>query len=178
MLSEAKHSKGIRRRGQISDFGKQLLEKQRVRFAYGIAEKQLRRYIKESEKRHGGVEPAKKMIELLETRLDNVLFRTGLAVSRRQARQLVSHGHITVNGRKVTIPSYQVTEKDIVAIREGSKEKPYFQAADERMAGGSSTPAWLSFDGKAKSAKMTSKPGPENTESVADMNAVLEFYSR
>lgn len=177
-LSEAKHAQKARgRRGTISDFGKQLLEKQRIRFSYGIHERQLRRYIKEAGRRAGGVEPSVRMLELLETRLDNVVFRTGIANSRRQARQLVSHGHITVNGRKVTIPSYQVTEKDTVGVREGSKNKPFFEGAKERYTN-AQQPSWLSFDASALTAKMTGKPNPDNTEAVGSLNAVLEFYSR
>ena len=179
MLSEAKHSTkgGNRRRGTLSDFGKQLMEKQRVRFDYGVAEKQLRRYIKEAARRAGGVEPSTRMLEQLELRLDNVVFRSGLASTRRQARQLVSHGHITVNGRKVTIPSFQVSEKDVISVREGSKEKSYFGIAKEKMAN-VSQPAWLHFDMSAMTAKLTGKPTPENTEMPGDLNAVLEFYSR
>jgi len=178
VLSEAKHSKTVkRRRPQPSDFARQLIEKQRIRFSYGIAERQLRRYVEEAGKRGSGIDPANRMMGLLETRLDNIVFRAGLAKSRRAARQLVAHGHITVNDRKMTIPSYQVTEKDIIGVRKGSLERPYFAQRKEQFQE-ASQPKWLSFDASQMSAKLVAIPNGENTESVADMNAVLEFYSR
>lgn len=176
-LSEAKHStkRGGRPR-QVSDFGRQLLEKQRIRFSYGITERQLRRYIEEATAQ-SEVDPTQKVLELLETRLDNVVYRAGLAKSRRAARQLVSHGHLTVNGRKMTIPSYRVTEKDTIEVREGSKGASYFEVNKEFITN-ASQPAWLSFDSKTLVVKITGKPVKESTEVVGDLNAVLEFYSR
>jgi len=177
-LSEQKHSRGNnRRRGQVSDFARQLLEKQRVRFGYGISERQLRKYIEAASRRSGGVDPATKLYQLLETRLDNVIFRSGIAATRRQARQLVAHGHIRVNGRKMTVPSYSVAKEDAIEVRPGSQEKPFFTAATERMQ--STQPAaWVHCDPKAFSVKLLSVPGLEGSETLGDLPAVLEFYSR
>lgn len=178
MLSEQRHAKTSRRRGgQMSDFARQLLEKQRVRFSYGITERQLRRYIEESSKRAGGLDPSTRLYQLLETRLDNVVFRAGIATSRRQARQLVAHGHITVNGRKLTIPSYTVRKEDTIAVRTGSQEKPFFTIAKDRFDA-SQTPQWVSFDDKTMTVKLLAIPTLEGQETVGDLNAVLEFYSR
>ena len=179
VLSEAKHAKKQRRGrgGQMSDFGKQLIEKQRVRYAYGVQERQLRRYIEEAEKRSGDAAPTERMIDLLERRLDNVVFRAGLATSRRQARQLVSHGHITVNGRKMTIPSYHAVNKDVIAVRENSRESAYFRNILEKNEN-VTTPQWIAFDKSAMTVTLTGDPTPDNTDIAADLNAVLEFYSR
>ena len=177
VLSETKHAKSARRGRAPSNFGKQLMEKQRIRFAYGVQERQLRRYIEEAGRRAQGVDPATRMLELLETRLDNVVFRAGFATSRRQARQLVTHGHVTVNGRKIDVPSYEVKHGDKLAVREGSKSKPYFANNAEKIEG-ATAPNWLKVDSKALLIEATAKPSPENTDMVADLNTVLEFYSR
>ena len=113
-----------RRPGQMSDYKRQLLEKQKMRFTYGISERQLRRYVDEAvEKSH---QPVAIIMDRLESRLDNVIYRMGLAKTRRLARQIASHGHICVNGRKMTIPSHRVKVGDVLSIREGSRQTGLF----------------------------------------------------
>ena len=175
-VSEARHARSMRRKRAPSDYGKQLLEKQRIRFAYGITERQLRRYVREIARR-SGVEPAQALLEKLETRLDNVVYRAGFAASRRQARQLVSHGHIAVDGRKVTIPSFEVREGATVIVREKSKQMPFFTAQREKIAT-VSAPAWLTVDEGAFATTRKGTPTLESTEMPGDLNALLEFYSR
>ncbi len=181
MLSEARHAKsmrGTRRRKNLSDFGKQLLEKQRVRFAYGVSERQLRRYVEEAGRVSVlGADPAVRMLEQLEMRLDNTVYRLGLAASRRAARQLVSHGHVLVNGVRCTIPSRELREGDVVAIRERTKKLPIM----DRIKAGveeASSPVWLAYDLKKHEAKVTARPTTENTELPGSVSAILEYYSR
>ncbi len=165
-------AKGFRR--APSEYGLQLIEKQKIRFSYGITERQLSNYVKKASliKGAGIVE---KFYEELELRLDNAIYRMGLAPSRRGARQMVSHGHFIVNNHKVTIPSYQLKLGDIIKIREGSKSKKIFENLTERLKDYTS-PAWLIFDINKLEGKILEKP--KNTESFLDLNAVLEFYSR
>ena len=173
-LSEARAKKTFKRRRNLSDFGRQLLEKQKVRYAYGITEKQLRRYVDASLKTK---EPTTALFVELETRLDNAIYRLGLAATRRAARQMVSHGHITVNGKKMTIPSHRVTPKDTLAVRDNSKEKAVFtnrkDAIDAHTA-----PSWLKFDSKKLSATIVTLPEFAPDNHLFDFSAVFEFYSR
>lgn len=170
-------SKGGRRGSRpkaLSEYGTQLIEKQKIRFSYGITERQLSNYVKKAShiKGAGTVE---KFYEELESRLDNAIYRMGLAASRRAARQMVSHGHFIVNDHKVTIPSYQLKTGDVIKIREGSKGKKLFEGLVDRLKD-YSAPAWLTFDTGKLEGKILEKP--KNTESFLDLNAVLEFYSR
>jgi len=158
----------------LSEYGTQLVEKQKIRFSYGITEKQLSNYVKKAVKVKGA-HTAEKFYEELESRLDNAIYRMGLAPSRRQARQMVSHGHFVVNDHKVTIPSYKVTPGDVVKIREGSKVSKLFTALPERLKE-YTFPSWLNFDADKLEGKILDKP--KNTETFLDLNAVLEFYSR
>lgn len=179
LLSQTrKQAKGgpRRRRRSGSEYGMQLLEKQKLRHTYGISEKQFRKYITEATKTKG-TETGFKLLELLESRLDNVVFRLGLAPTRRMARQLVSHGHITVNGRKVKIPSYMVSGTDVIAIREGSKGKPVFENRKEDISA-HKTPVWLAFDVKKGEGKLTSAPMLDDVVSQYNVTSVIEFYSR
>ena len=157
-----------------TEYGIQLMEKQKIRFSYGITERQLSNYVKRAShvKGAGTVE---KFYEELELRLDNVIYRMGLASSRRGARQMVSHGHFIVNDHKVTIPSCALKAGDIVKIREGSKDKKLFENLANRLKD-YNPPAWLVFDVNKLEGKVLEKP--KNTESFLDLNAVLEFYSR
>ena len=173
-LSEARKNKNFRRRVALSDYGKQLLEKQKVRFAFGITEKQLRRYVHESMKSE---DTNTELYRKLQMRLDSVVHLLGLAPTQPAARQLVSHGHITVNGRKVTIPSYACKKGDIVAVREGSKQKAVFALRAEEIA--SFTPeSWLSFDAKKLSGKIEKLPEYDPTSTPFDLKAVFEFYTK
>jgi len=178
MLSEARRGKarsGRGRRKTLSDFGRQLLEKQKVRYTYGISEKQLSRYV-EAATRKKGVDPVSELFTLLESRLDNVVYRIGFPNTRGFARQMVSHGHIVVNGRKVTIPSYFVLKGEKISIREGSKKKTLFTLLSERLAD-FKPPVWISFNKKSLEGEVIGTPAPEG-ELPHDLSAVLEFYSR
>jgi small subunit ribosomal protein S4 len=173
--SEMKKSKGTGKRPkQLSDYGRQLIEKQKVRFSYGISERQLGNYVDKAT-HIKGMPVTDKLYELLETRLDNVVYRLGFASSRRFARQLVSHGHFTVNGTKVTIPSLTVRVGDIVAVREGSRKSVIF-ADIKKKTETQIWPNWLKFSPEALSAEIMSKP--KNDEQFLQLETVLEFYSR
>ncbi len=158
----------------LSEYGTQLIEKQKVRFSYGITEKQLSNYVKKASQLKGAG-TALKLYEELESRLDNVVYRMGLSPSRRAARQMVSHGHFVVDSHKVTVPSYQLKVGDVIKVREGSKVTKLFDNLEEKLKD-FSCPAWLSFDIKKMEGKVLAKP--KNTESFIDLNSVLEFYSR
>ena len=179
MLSEARHAKNKKdRRRNLSDFGKQLYEKQRVRFAYGVPERQLRRYIEEANRVAVlGVDPGTRLVEQLELRLDNVVYRCGLARSRRAARQLVSHGHIQVNGVRTTIPSCELSVNDVIAVRARTQELPVAGRMRETLEN-TTPPAWLSFDAKKLEGTVLTLPSRENTEMVGSVGAILEYYSR
>ncbi len=157
-----------------SDYGKQLIEKQKARFSYGLTEKQFRGYV---DKSLSAKSPAQKLFSLLETRLDNTVFRAGLAKTRAQARQAVSHGHITVGGRRVTIPSILLKEGDVIGIRPGSATSPLFADVVERMKT-LAAPAWLKADPEQKTATVAGEPVYEPAEQVFDLGTVIEFYNR
>ena len=165
---------GGKRPKALSEYGREFLEKQKVRFSYGITERQLSNYVlKASHIKGPGT--AEKFYEELESRLDNVVYRMGLAPSRRAARQMVSHGHFIVNDHKITIPSYAARQGDLVKVREGSKIKKIFGNLEERLKE-YNAPSWVSFDPQKMEGKILSKP--KNTETFLDLNSVLEFYSR
>lgn len=173
--SEAKKSRSSNKRPkQLSDYGRQLIEKQKVRFSYGVSEKQLGNYV-EKATNIKGMPVTDKLYELLETRLDNVVYRLGFAPTRRFARQLVSHGHFTVNGTKVTIPSLVVKIGDIISVRDGSRKSVVF-ADFKKKAETLTWPTWLKFSPEELSAEVVSKP--KNEEQFLQLGTVLEFYSR
>jgi small subunit ribosomal protein S4 len=172
--TSGKFVKGGKRPKALSEYGSQLLEKQKIRFSYGISEKQLSNYVKKASKIKGAG-TAEKLFELLENRLDNVAYRAGLANSRRGARQMASHGHLVINDKKITIPSFEVKVGDILKIREGSKSKKIFDNLIEKNKD-YQLPSWLSFDFVKMEGKILAKP--KNTETFLDLNTVLEFYSR
>lgn len=176
-LSEAKKSNNTRktRKKQTSDFGAQLLEKQKVRFSYGLKEKQMLKYVKQAMSQKV-VSAADNLFENLETRLDNVVFRLGLAGTRAKARQIVSHGHITINGKKLNIPSYKVVAKDVIGIRSQSLENGLFSEFEEKIKS-SNIPVWLSFDLKKKEGKIVGSP-KVGSEGMFNFRSVFEFYSR
>ena len=175
-LSEARHAKSRKKRRPRAktDFAVQFIEKQKVRFSYGITEKQFSNYVKDAITSKG-VNAADKLFENLESRLDNTIYRLGLAVSRTQARQMVSHGHFLINNRRVTIPSFRIKKDDVVTIREGSKKSVLFSNMGKKLKD-YNFPNWLQFDVNKIEAKVKGKP--QNTETFLDFNAVLEFYSR
>lgn len=165
---------GAKRPKALSEYGTQLIEKQKIRFSYGISERQLSNYVKKASAVKGSG-TAEKFYEGLESRLDNAIYRMGLAKSRRAARQMVSHGHFVVGETKVTIPSYELKVGDVVKMREGSKGKGIFAGLAERLKDYTS-PAWIRFDLDKMEGKVLEKP--KNVETFLDLNAVLEFYSR
>jgi len=158
----------------LSEYGTQLIEKQKIRFSYGITEKQLSNYVKKASQVKGAG-TAEKFYEVLETRLDNIVYRMGLGGSRRATRQMVSHGHFMVNNHRVTVPSYEIKVGDVITVREGSKVKKIFADLANRLKD-YTAPTWVSFDQNKMEGKITAKP--KNTEGFLDLNAVLEFYSR
>jgi len=169
---------GAGRKGRKSqtEYGKQLKEKQKMRNTYGMREKQFSNYIKESISQTG-LAPADALNEKLELRLDNVVFKFGLAASRALSRQMVSHGHITVNGRKVTIPSYRLKVGDKIGIREGSTKKKVFDGLAVKLAK-HPFPSWLKFELGKMSGEIIGKPKIDKAVMSFDFASVLEFYSR
>lgn len=159
-----------------SDYARQMIEKQKARFTYGVSEKQFSRYVKNVIE-SGTHTPVAKVFEALETRLDNVVYRLGLASTRRFARQLVSHGHILVKGRKVTIPSYVVRPGDQIGVREGSKANAVFKDLDGKM-NTVQTPVWLTWNADKKQATALRLPSVEGVDMLFDLGAVIEFYKR
>lgn len=175
-MSEARHAKNSKNKRPkiLSGYAQQFIEKQKLRFMYGISERQFSNYIKESISQRG-LQANEYLFELLENRLDNVVYRLGLTHSRRLSRQMVSHGHITVNGKKTTVPSCRLRIGDNIAVREGSKKSVLFSDMANKMKE-YTCPNWLTFDIDNLSGKVQGKP--KNTEGYIDLNAVLEFYSR
>ncbi len=173
-LSEARARKSKGRRRQMSDYGRQLIEKQKVRFAYGITEKQLRKYVYNA---MGAQDTVSALHKQLEMRLDNVVYKLGFAPTRRAARQMVSHGHITVNGRKLNIASHMLKVGDTVAVREQSKTRTLFSQLMESISK-HKTENWLNLDSKKLSAEIKSEPEFEAEKSIFDFVSVFEFYSR
>jgi len=177
-LSQAKKersSKG-KRRGHLSTFASQLIDKQKVRFSYGLSEKQFSNYVKKATSTHG-VTPSSKLYELLESRLDNVIYKMGLAATRRFARQLVSHGHITVNGVKNRVPSTAVKIGDKIAVREGSQKSVVFTDLDKKLKN-HVAPKWMTFDPSLGVGVIKENPIPEQVGMLNSFNTILEFYSR
>ena len=175
-LSEGRAGRTSKRRpGQMSDYKRQLIEKQKMRFTYGITEKQLRRYVDDALIK--SQQPVQNLFDRLETRLDNVVYRLGLAKTRRLARQMVSHGHIVLNGKRMSIPSHKVKVNDVISVREGSKQSVLFIGLGEAHEG-ASVPAWLSMDIKKLEGKVTGSPSFDPAQSLFDPEQVFEYYSR
>ncbi|MGC9605662.1 MAG: 30S ribosomal protein S4 [Minisyncoccia bacterium] len=164
-----------RRRGGKSEYGRQLLEKQKARYSYGVSGGQFTNYVRKALRAEG--DNAKNLICLLESRLDNVVVRAGFAPTRAAARQMVSHGHITVGGKIVTVPSYGVEVGDVIAIREGSRKKALFAKLDEELAD-VKTPAWLVVDPSKREIRINGEPAAEASDLLFDVRSVLEFYTR
>ncbi len=175
-VARTSNKRSNKRPGQASDYKRQLIEKQKMRFSYGITEKQLRRYVDEAVAKEGH-KPVAILIDRLETRLDNVVYRLGLAKTRRFARQMVSHGHIVVNGKKLNVPSHKVRVGDVITVRPGSRESAMFVALEDRHDA-VSVPSWLSFDAKKLEGTVKGAPQYNPTETLFDPEQVMEFYSR
>lgn len=158
-----------------SDYGLGMNEKQKARFSYGVTSKQFTNYVNKAIEKKGN--SAEMLVTLLEGRLDNVALRSGFATTRQAARQMTSHGHLTVNGKIVTIPSYQVKIGDVIGIREGSKKKGLFLNLDERLKT-VKIPAWLKLNIEKKEIVIDGTPHALVTELLFNPGTVLEFYSR
>lgn len=162
---------------KLSEFGQQLKSKQKIRNIYRMLEKQFKTYIKESLKSKG--EKYSAIINKLETRLDNAVFRMGLAQSRDQARQIVNHGHILVNGRKTNIPSFHIIIGDVISVREGSAKLPYFSAFVPQWLKKYDSPLWIRVDKDKLTAKIVGLPTLDDSGmQTNDLQAIIEFYSR
>ncbi|MDQ3089909.1 MAG: 30S ribosomal protein S4 [bacterium] len=173
--SLARKEKNVRTRQKPkSEFGLQLIEKQKARFTYGISEKQFSKYAKTA---LSAGDPTQKLYTSLELRLDNFLYRAGFAKTRAQARQMASHGHSQINNKRVTIPSIHLKDGDVINVREGSKKSVLFVDMAERIK--SLAPSsWLEVNGDKGEAKVTGRPVYMPAEHVFDLGVVLEFYSR
>jgi small subunit ribosomal protein S4 len=162
-------------RQKISEYGRQLREKQKMRKYYGVVERQFENYFREAARVPG--QTGRTFLQLLERRLDNVVYRLNLATSRAQARQLVSHRHFRVNGRIVNIPSYVLNEGDVITISERSKKSPLFQSNLE-TAKNRQPPQWLEFNESDLSAKVLALPSREQIDTPVDEQLIVEYYSR
>lgn len=174
-LAESRKKKPRRGRAK-SDYGLQLIEKQKVRFSYLLPEKQLRRYVEDAQKERQG-KTTEALFRRLESRLDNAVYRAGFAPTRGAARQMVGHGHITVNGRVLDIPSHGLREKDVLGIRKQSADKGLFAGLDERI-GSAGRPNWLKYEPKQREATVSGAPKLEEADVLFDLSTVLDFYSR
>ena len=163
------------RRRRISDHGLHLIEKQRVRYTYGILERQFKKIFNEAERQQGIT--GDNLLVLLERRLDNVVYRLGFADSRAQARQLVMHGHFLVNGGKANIPSYVIKEGDVIAWKESSKKTEYFKQLLEDIEG-KPVAGWLSLNRQTLEGQVVTMPTPDDVGAELDGQAVVEYYSR
>lgn len=160
-----------------SEYGQQLKAKQKVKNVYRLLEKQFKAYIKSAVASKN--DPYALILKKLESRLDNIVFRTGIAQSRDQARQIVGHGHITVNGKKINIPSYQTKTSDVVAVKENSKKASLFSTLVPQWLKKYDAPAWIALDKEKMSAKINSLPSLiESGIQPKDLQAIIEFYSR
>ena len=177
-LSADRSAKNKKRsRGRQSEYGKQMLEKQKVKMTYGLPEKQFRNYVNKALLAVHSVQPADRLHELLELRLDNVVWRLGLAPTRRGARQMVAHGHVLVDGKKSRVPSQALSVGSAVAVREGSKEHGVLVGFNERFLE-RPLPSWLSWDPKSMSGSVKERPTAASADPGGDLVAVLSFYTR
>ena len=170
-----RNPKGQMRRKQ-SEYGMQLNEKQKVKFIYGMLEKQFASYYEKAAKMPG--KTGENLLVLCERRLDNVVFHLGFAATRRQARQLVNHGHFTVDGKKVDIPSYQVKPGQVIAVREKSKESSLFQRLTGEDAPFITTPAWMEKDANELKGTILRMPTREDIDYPVEEHLIVELYSK
>lgn len=162
-----------RRRGKMSEYGIQLREKQRAKFIYGVLEKQFRTIFEKAEKKPGIT--GENLLIMLETRLDNVVYRMGLATTRREARQLVVHGHYLVNGKKVNIPSYTVKPGDIIKVKEKSQSSPKFKEIKEMQV---AVPSWMTADSEKLEGKILKLPERADIDTPIEEHLIVELYSK
>jgi len=169
------HGRKATFRRKTSDYGLQLREKQKARRVYGVMERQFRRYFSEASRRKGMT--GEQLLQLLESRLDNVIYRFGFADSRAQARQLVRHGHISLNGRRTNIPSALVSVGDKITVYETSRSKTYFKDRLQVMQS-TRVPAWLSLDLAAMGGSVVAAPAREDVEIPLNEQLIVEYYNR
>lgn len=174
-LAEARAPRRTRGKRGGSDFGAQLLEKQKARFTYGLTESQFSRYVHEAMEQKGAA--ADLLLNRLEARLDNVIYRAGFVKTRRAARQVVSHGHVQVNGRRLNVPSYQVRIGDTIAIRPESRHSALFANRTEAVAE-VRLPAWMTLAEQGFAVQVTSEPSVGETEAPFSAATIIQFYSR
>ncbi|OGO02147.1 MAG: 30S ribosomal protein S4 [Chloroflexi bacterium RBG_13_52_14] len=175
---EKRHSSPRQRSGarrKVSEYSLQLKEKQRVRYVYGVLERQFKRHYSEAERRPGLT--GENLLQILEMRLDNVAHRLGFADSRRQARQIVLHGHLTVNGHVVDVPSYQVKVGNVISWKEGSTKLVLYQAVVKDI-GSKTIPSWLGLERETLSGRVLAVPARSDIDSTIDERLVVAFYSR
>lgn len=168
-------------RRKLSDYGQQLAEKQKLRLWYGLSEKQFRRYVSEvlnKPKRYKN--PGEGLVQKLESRLDNVIYRSGWAQSRSQARQMVVHGHFRVNGRAVDRPSFPVGQDQAITVKDECRDKPIFKNLSQKKTDKEKGPScpWLQVDAKKMEIKMIRWPSLEEVNPPAQVSTILEFYTR
>jgi small subunit ribosomal protein S4 len=169
------HGRRAKWRRKVTDFGTQLRNKQKARRVYGVMERQFRRYFELAERRKGVT--GANLLQILESRLDNAVYRLGFASSRAHARQIIRHGHFDVNGRKTNIPSYLVRPGDLISVRDKSKSKTYFKSVAEEMER-RLVPEWLSVDVKTLSGRVLALPTREEIEVPLNEQLIVEYYSR
>jgi len=176
-LSADRSAKNKKRsRGRQSEYGKQMLEKQKVRITYGLTERQFRNYVRKALTANSAA-PTDRLHELLEMRLDNVVWRLGLASTRRGARQMVAHGHVMVGGKKSRVPSQALVVGDVVSVREGSKEHGVLVGFNERFLE-RPLPSWLSWNVKSMEGGVKERPTTSSADVAGDLVMVLSFYTR
>jgi len=167
---------GVKGRSKLTGFGVQLREKQKARWVYGILERQFRNYYAKAISQKGATDV--RFLQLLESRLDNIVFRLGLAKTRAAARQIVNHGHITINGKKVDIPSYQVKVGQTIAVDKNSLSKAYFKELAKPWAHPLTEYDWLARDPQEFTGQLLALPVAEQVQHPFDMKLIVEFYSR
>lgn len=175
-ISKGFSGKGKKRPKPRSEYGLQFLEKQKAKFTYGITERQFGNCIKIAQKSKNS-NPANMLSQLLERRLDNVVYRIGLATSRAFARQVVSHGHILINSRKNNVPSFQVSVGDKISVRKASLENSVFNKLQDKLKG-FKFPKWIKFDMEKMVAEVISLPELSDGDQTLNLSTVVEFYSR
>lgn len=161
------------RSGKLSEYGLQLQEKQKAKFVYGVLEKQFRKVYKDAEKLHGIT--GENLLKLLELRLDNVVYRMGFAKTRNEAKQLIAHGHFLVNGKKVDIPSYRVSQGDVIAVKEKSRNNGVFKYAEDKIW---NQAKWVSVDIEKLEGKVESLPQREDIDFEINEQLIVELYSK
>lgn len=175
IAKETKRDPNAGKRKKVSEYGLQLKEKQKLKFIYGVLEKQFYHYFEIAQKMEG--QAGENLITCLESRLDNVVFRMGLAMTRRESRQLVVHGHFNVNGKRVDIPSYRIKVGDVISLRDNSKKSVKFKEIIETTAG-RVTPTWLDVNKDEQSAKVIRMPVKEDLDYEIEEHLIVELYSK